>query len=67
MKKKTEINKMKDSEIVSLVTENRETLRGFRFGTGGKDVSAHRIAKKEIARALTELQVRRQGSGADNA
>lgn len=65
MTKMTDIKKMKDSELVALVSEKREQTRSFRFGTGGKDVSAHRIAKKDVARALTELKARRENASAE--
>lgn len=62
MTKMNEIKKMKDSELIALVTEKREAIRGFRFGTGGRDVRAKRSSRKEVARALTELTARsRQG------
>lgn len=62
MTKMTDIKKMKDSELVTLVSEKREATRAFRFGTGGRDVSAHRIAKKDVARALTELKARKESA-----
>lgn len=65
MTKMTDIKKMKDSELVALVAEKREQTRSFRFGTGGKDVSANRIAKKDVARALTELKARRENRSAE--
>jgi len=58
MNKMNDIRKMKADELNTLVKEKRETVRGFRFGTGGRDVRAKRSAKKEIARALTELTAR---------
>lgn len=58
MTKMTDIKKMKDSELMALVTEKREQTRSFRFGTGGKDVGAMREARKDVARALTELKGR---------
>ena len=62
MTKMTDIKKMKDSELVALVTEKREATRAFRFGTGGKDVSAMRTARKDVARALTELKARKESA-----
>ncbi|OGG85615.1 hypothetical protein A2392_02515 [Candidatus Kaiserbacteria bacterium RIFOXYB1_FULL_46_14] len=59
MTKMNDIRKMNESELNTLLSEKRETVRGFRFGTGGRDVRAKRSAKKEIARALTELTVRK--------
>ncbi len=56
-----DIQKKDDKGIVALVAEKREELRKFRFGTAGagaRNVRAVRTAKKEVARALTELNVR---------
>jgi len=53
-----EIKKMKDTELASFINDKRETLRAFRFGTGGHDVGAMREARKDIARSLTELKTR---------
>ena len=58
MTKMNEIKKMKDGDIATFVGEKREIIRSFRFGTGGQNVGAKRQARKEIARALTELQAR---------
>lgn len=63
--KMNDIKKMKDSELVALVTEKREATRAFRFGTGGKDVSAMRIARKDVARSLTELKARQDNGSAE--
>ncbi len=52
---------MKDNDLIKLVGEKREEIRSFRFGTAGRNVSAHRIARKDVARALTELNDRRLG------
>lgn len=58
MTKMNDIKKMKTAELSSFVAEKRETLRTSRFGTGGSNSSAVRMAKKDVARALTELQTR---------
>lgn len=58
MTKMNDIKKMKDAELSSFVAEKRETIRSFRFGTGGQNVSAAQIARKDVARALTELKSR---------
>lgn len=65
MTKMSEIRNMKDAELAELVKKQREQLRSFRFGTGGQDVSAVRRARKEIARALTELTARQASAGRD--
>lgn len=61
MNKMNEIRKMKDSELLAFVAEKRETDRSNRFGMGGRDAHAARAARKEVARALTELQARSRG------
>lgn len=58
MTKINEIKKMKDAELTAFVSKQREVVREHRFGTGGKDVTAVRGARRDIARALTELQAR---------
>lgn len=68
MSKMNEIKKMKDADLATLVSEKREAVRSFRFNVSGRDARAKRTARKEIARALTELQLRRQNpAAADNA
>lgn len=49
-----DITKMKDAELSELISEKRETIRGFRFNPTARDVRAVRDAKKDVARALTE-------------
>ncbi len=56
--KMNDIRKLNESELNKFVSEKRESVRGFRFGTGGRDVRAKRANRKEIARALTELSAR---------
>lgn len=65
MTKMNEIKKMKDSELVDFVLTKREAIRGFRFGTGSRDVRAKRSSRKEVARALTELTARSRQSKAE--
>lgn len=60
-----DIKKMKDAELATFVAEKREVVRTFRFGTGGRDVRAKRTARKETARALTELQARQSSASAE--
>ena len=55
-----EITKMKDKDLVDLVEEKRESVRNTRFNASARDVRAVRTAKKEIARALTELTTRKK-------
>jgi ribosomal protein L29 len=58
MKTMQEIEKMSDQEVATFVAKERETMQQQRFGTGGRDVSASRLAKKNVARALTVLTAR---------
>ena len=63
MSDKKDIQKSSDKDLVTLVAEKREELRKFRFGTAGagtRDVRAIRAARKEVARSLTELNVRKR-------
>ncbi len=56
-----EIKKKSDSELVDYVNQQREIIRNFRFNTSGsanRDVSSFHSAKKEVARALTEINSR---------
>ena len=48
-------------ELNKLISEKRETLRHFRFGTAGsktKNVKMGHTIKKDIARIMTELTIR---------
>lgn len=50
-----------EKDLVKFVKEKREEVRHFRFGVAGagtRDVKKAKTAKKEIARALTELNTR---------
>ena len=53
-----EIKAMKDAELVSFVSEKREGIRSARFNAASKNVRAVRTARREVARALTELSTR---------
>ncbi len=47
----------------SMIKEKREAIRHFRFGSTGskiKNVKLGRTLKKEIARIMTELTIRRK-------
>ncbi len=49
-------------DLQKLITEKREVLRNFRFGSTGsktKNVKLARTTKKEIARIMTELSIRK--------
>lgn len=56
-----DIKKMKDADLAKMVAEKREVVRTFRFGTGGSNVGELREARKDVARALTELNLRAKG------
>jgi ribosomal protein L29 len=61
MSTKTDMTKQSTEELVATVAKERETVRAFRFGVTGsttRNVRAVRTAKKEVARALTELNRR---------
>tara|TARA_B100000745_G_C20114453_1_gene381479 strand:- start:895 stop:1107 length:213 start_codon:yes stop_codon:yes gene_type:complete len=65
-----DIQKKSDAELTSMVQGNRETLRDTRFGTAGAgsaDVKKVREAKKDTARALTELNARKRSESNKNA
>lgn len=57
----SDFQKKSDTDLQKFVTEKREELRGLRFsaaGSGVRDVKGVRNAKKDIARALTEMKRR---------
>jgi len=56
-----EIKAKNDAELHTFLTEKREELRVFRFGTAGskvRDVRSARKTRRAIARALTEINMR---------
>lgn len=53
-----DIRKKSDKELVEFVAEKREEIRNDRFNASSRDVRAVRAAKRDIARALTELNDR---------
>ncbi len=57
-----EIQKKDDKALVELVKEKREAIRDFRFqntNSATRNVRQVRADKKEVARALTELNARK--------
>lgn len=50
-----DIAKKNDKELVEFIREMRESVRTARFNHASRDVRAVRTAKKDIARALTEI------------
>jgi len=60
MAKKESLKKHSDQELVDLVTSSREAVRAERFKDKfSKDAGVIRTNKKAVARALTELNARR--------
>lgn len=56
-----EIKKKSGEDLVKFLTEKREDVRAFRFdiaGSAKKNVKAHMTARREIARAMTEQNMR---------
>ncbi|HBH71531.1 MAG: hypothetical protein UU88_C0015G0012 [Parcubacteria group bacterium GW2011_GWC1_42_11] len=56
-----EIKKKSATDLVKLLNEKREALRAFRFdiaGSARKNVKAPLLARREIARILTEQKIR---------
>jgi len=56
-----EIKKKSVDDLVKLLSEKREAVRAFRFdiaGSAKKNVQASMLARKEIARILTEQNMR---------
>ncbi len=61
----SEIRKKTDAELVELVNTTRETLRAERFKDKfSRKASVITGAKREIARALTQLTARRNNKDA---
>lgn len=57
-----ELKNKTPQELNKLITEKKEVLRHFRFGSAGaktKNVKLSRTTKKEIARIMTELSLRK--------
>lgn len=65
-----ELQKMNDADLKTHINEKREALRGLKFsssGSGMRDTHARRNIRKEIARALTELNRRANQTEVTNA
>jgi len=57
-----ELKNKTPQELNKLITEKKEVLRHFRFGSAGaktKNVKLSHTTKKEIARIMTELSLRK--------
>lgn len=60
-----EIKKTSAEDLVKLLREKREAVRAFRFDIAGgakKNVKAKMTARKEIARILTEENLRKNST-----
>ncbi len=53
-----EIEKMNDADLATFVNEKREAIRAIRFGKAERNTSTASTAKRDIARAMTELTKR---------
>lgn len=62
MSKKNNLSDKSEKDLIAAVGTEREAVRSFRFNTAGatRNVRAVRTSKKEIARALTELNRRKR-------
>lgn len=60
--KMNDINKLSDKELEKLLLEKRTAIRQFRFdvtGSKAKNVKGGSNMRKEVARILTELALRK--------
>lgn len=51
-----------EKDLIKLISEKKEIIRNFRFGSTGskqKNVKLGRTTRKEIARIMTELSLRK--------
>ncbi len=58
----TDIKKKSVEDLAKLLIEKKEEVRAFRFDVAGsakKNVKSAMIAKKDIARILTEINARK--------
>ncbi len=58
MSKKLDLKNHSQEELIKLAGEKREELRALRFNVAGsknRNVKAARTLRKEVARALTQL------------
>ncbi len=65
MAKKTNLKNHTVEDLAKLAGEKREELRALRFNVAGsknRNVNLGRTLRREIARALTELNVRHSAS-----
>jgi ribosomal protein L29 len=63
--KKTDFKKYSVEDLHKEIAEKRESLRNFRFGSAGsrsRNTREGRNLRKEVARLMTELSVRKIAS-----
>lgn len=63
MSKKNDLKNKNDKNLQEELSEKRESVRAFRFGIAGskvRNVKEGRDTKRQIARVLTELNLRKQ-------
>lgn len=66
----SEIKKQKDADLMKLLAEKREALRKFRFDAAGsraRTTKEGRDTRRDIARILTELTMRRDAATPESA
>ncbi|HAT68166.1 MAG: 50S ribosomal protein L29 [Candidatus Yonathbacteria bacterium RIFOXYC2_FULL_47_9] len=59
----TDISKKSNEDLVKTIDSKREELRALRFdiaGSAKKNTKATMLARKEIARSLTEVNARKK-------
>ncbi len=59
--KSKELQKLSDKELAKLLEEKRTAVRQFRFDISGskvKNIKEGAVAKKTVARILTEISIR---------
>lgn len=59
----TDINKKSAEDLMKTLSEKREEIRAFNFdlaGSAKKNVKAASLARKEVARTLTEINARKR-------
>lgn len=63
MSKKKDLKNNNDKDLQKELSEKRESVRAFRFGIAGskvRNVKEGRDTKRQIARILTEFNLRKQ-------
>ena len=66
---KEDLQKKNDTDLKKYISETREELRTLRFnasGSGVRDGHKGKITRREVARALTELNARNNNAAEKN-